>query len=104
MDTRVQEPQNSFALTGGGGQGILMAVTETGHWMGSVASVMMAIGLAAFLAGCVTVRPEARAVLADPKMRFRGDPRAAAQLEHVLQNREGASGGGSVQGGGCGCN
>jgi len=62
---------------------------------------------AAFIAGapgCVTVRPEQRAMLADPKMRFQGDPRTAAELEHVLENREGSSGGGSVQGGGCGCN
>ena len=65
--------------------------------------------LAALLAlavtsGCVTVRPEERAVLSDPKMRFQGDPKAAAQLEHALANREGSFGGGSVQGGGCGCN
>jgi hypothetical protein len=55
-------------------------------------------------AGCATVRPEQRAILADPKMRFQGDPRTAAELEHVLENREGAFGGGSVEGGGCGCN
>ena len=54
--------------------------------------------------GCVTVRPEQRAMLADPKMRFQGDPRAAAELDHTLENREGAYGGGSVEGGGCGCN
>ena len=55
-------------------------------------------------AGCVTVRPEQRAILADPKMRFQGDPRSAAELDHVLDNREGSFGGGTVQGGGCGCN
>jgi hypothetical protein len=54
--------------------------------------------------GCVTVRPEQRAILADPKMRFQGDPRTAAELEHALENREGSFGGGSVEGGGCGCN
>jgi hypothetical protein len=53
--------------------------------------------------GCVTVRPEQRAILADPTMRFdRGREDQARQ--HVLENREGAYGGGSVQGGGCGCN
>ena len=53
--------------------------------------------------GCVTVRPEQRAILADPTMRFdRGREDHARQ--HVLENREGAYGGGSVQGGGCGCN
>lgn len=55
-------------------------------------------------AGCVTVRPEQRAVLADPVMQFQGDTRAAAQRQHVLENREGSFGGASVQGGGCGCN
>ena len=54
--------------------------------------------------GCVTVRPEQRAILSDPKMRFQGDPRTAAELDHVLENREGSFGGGSVEGGGCGCN
>jgi hypothetical protein len=54
--------------------------------------------------GCATVRPEQRAILADPKMRFQGDPRAAAELDHALENREGSFGGGSVEGGGCGCN
>jgi hypothetical protein len=54
--------------------------------------------------GCVTVRPEQRAILADPKMRFQGDPRNAAELDHVLENREGSFGGGTVEGGGCGCN
>jgi hypothetical protein len=56
------------------------------------------------LAGCVTVRPEQRAVLADPVMQFQGDPREAAQRQHVIENREGSFGGSSVQGGGCGCN
>ena len=53
---------------------------------------------------CVTVRPEQRAILADPVMQFQGDPREAAQRQHVLENREGSFGGTSVQGGGCGCN
>lgn len=53
---------------------------------------------------CVTVRPEQRAILSDPKMRFQGEPRTAAELDHVLENREGSFGGGSVEGGGCGCN
>ena len=56
------------------------------------------------LGGCVTVRPEQRAVLADPVMQFQGDAREAAQRQHVIENREGSFGGSSVQGGGCGCN
>lgn len=59
--------------------------------------------VAVTLGGCVTVRPEQRAILADPSMRFdRGREDQARQ--HVLENREGSYGGGSVQGGGCGCN
>jgi len=56
------------------------------------------------LSGCVTVRPQERAMLADPKMRFQGDPKAAAAQAHAIENREGSFGGGSVEGGGCGCN
>ena len=53
---------------------------------------------------CVTVQPQQRAVLADPIMQFEGDPHAAAQLRHALENREGSYGGAGVTGGGCGCN
>jgi hypothetical protein len=56
------------------------------------------------LAACAPVRPEQRAILADRIMRFGGDARARAALEHALENREGSIGGGAVQGGGCGCN
>ena len=54
--------------------------------------------------GCVTVRPEQRAALADPIMQFQGEVREAAHMQHVIDNREGSFGGSSVQGGGCGCN
>ena len=55
-------------------------------------------------AGCATVRPEQRAILADPTMQFDQKSADRAALEHVLDNREGSTGGGSVRGGGCGCN
>lgn len=57
-----------------------------------------------FVASCVTVKPQQRALLADPIMQFDGDPQAAAQLRHAIDNREGSYGGGGVSGGGCGCN
>ncbi|MBS2015782.1 MAG: DUF4266 domain-containing protein [Deltaproteobacteria bacterium] len=60
--------------------------------------------LALASASCVTVKPTQRAVLADPIMQFEGDPQAAAQLRHAIDNREGSYGGGGVSGGGCGCN
>ena len=68
------------------------------------AAAFVLIAAVPFAAGCVTVRPEQRAILADPVMQFQGDPREAAQRQHVLENREGSFGGSSVQGGGCGCN
>jgi hypothetical protein len=73
---------------------------------GAVIVAKMA-ALCAVIAGasaCVTVRPEQRAVLADPTMQFDNDPGDGAAREHVLENREGSSGGKSVKGGGCGCN
>ena len=62
------------------------------------------IAVAAAGSGCVTVKPQERSVLADPVMQFEGDAHAAAQLRHALENREGAYGGSSAVGGGCGCN
>jgi hypothetical protein len=56
------------------------------------------------LNSCVTVRPQERAVLADPIMQFEGDPIVATQLHHAIDNREGSFGGSGVSGGGCGCN
>ncbi len=62
------------------------------------------VGLLLGASGCATVRPEQRAVLADPTMQFDNDPGDGAARDHVLENREGSSGGTSVKGGGCGCN
>ncbi len=64
--------------------------------------VVVVLALAS--SACVTVRPEQRAVLADPTMHFEGEPGEKAALEHVFENRESSFGGGSVRGGGCGCN
>jgi hypothetical protein len=62
-----------------------------------------AVGLVAS-GGCATVRPEQRAILADPTMQFDAKSTDRAALDHALENREGSTGGGSVRGGGCGCN
>jgi len=64
----------------------------------------LALVLVLASAGCATVRPEQRAILADPTMQFDEPSNDQAALEHALENREGATGGGSVRGGGCGCN
>jgi hypothetical protein len=55
-------------------------------------------------AGCATVAPERRAILADPTMQFDVDAKHEAGMRHALDNREGSMGGSGVQGGGCGCN
>ena len=67
-------------------------------------SLAFALALGSLHLACVTVRPQQRSVLADPIMQFEGDPQAAAQLRHAIDNREGSYGGGGVSGGGCGCN
>lgn len=60
--------------------------------------------LALASSACVTVRPQERAVLANPVMQFEGDPLVAGQRQHAIDNREGSFGGSGVAGGGCGCN
>jgi len=65
---------------------------------------LLALASLLALSGCVTVKPQERAILADPVMQFEGDPRAAGQLRHAIDNREGSFGGSGVTGGGCGCN
>ena len=69
-----------------------------------LALVVAAVTSSFAAGGCATVRPEQRAVLADPTMHFEGEPGEKAATEHVLENRESSFGGGSVRGGGCGCN
>lgn len=70
----------------------------------SVAVLAAPILVATSTTSCATVKPQERAVLADPIMQFDGDPQANAQLRHATDNREGSYGGGGVSGGGCGCN
>lgn len=68
------------------------------------ATAFVVVWVCCATSGCVTVRPQERAILADPMMRFDASAREEAELQHVLDNREGSFGGGALQGGGCGCN
>jgi hypothetical protein len=68
----------------------------------SFAAAWLFVGLGA--SGCVTVRPEQRAVLADPVMQYQDDVGDDEARQHVIENREASFGGSSVKGGGCGCN
>lgn len=60
------------------------------------------------LNGCAalkpSVKPYEREALADPLMSVSRDPLSDKYLEHVYDVREAARGGGTGQGGGCGCN
>lgn len=67
-------------------------------------SKLSLVALLVAVAGCATVRPEQRSILADPVMQFEGEGSDEQAMQHVLENREGSYGGGTVEGGGCGCN
>lgn len=71
---------------------------------GSAGWLVVALLYGGVALACAPVRPEQRAILADRIMQFGASGRARAALEHALENREGSSGGGAVEGGGCGCN
>jgi hypothetical protein len=73
-------------------------------WAGKRCGFFLGASLLLASAGCATVRPEQRAILADPTMQFDEQLAEQAALDHALDNREGSTGGGSVRGGGCGCN
>jgi hypothetical protein len=69
-----------------------------------VACAALLLCLSALAAGCATVRPQDKELLADPSMTFNADGIAGQHEQHVLDNREGSYGGTSTRGGGCGCN
>lgn len=65
---------------------------------------LLLAALMIFGAGCATVQPWQRGMLADRIMRADRDPMGTALTEHLYFSREAASGGRGVGGGGCGCN
>ncbi len=69
-------------------------------------ALIAAMCAVAALAGCATLEPPKpweKGDLARPSMRFDVDL-AARDTQHIYQSKEGAAGGGTVGGGGCGCN
>ncbi len=72
--------------------------------MSNAAVRSLAVPALVLLAGCVTVEPQQRAILADPTMQFASEAKHEAPLRHAIDNREGSMGGTGVSGGGCGCN
>jgi hypothetical protein len=66
--------------------------------------VLVFIVVLAAACGRNAVRASEKQFLADQVMVFDNDPHEAAAEDHLLTNREGASGGKGAGGGGCGCN
>lgn len=56
------------------------------------------------LAGCATVEPWERDILARPGMSLDEAPLEAAIDDHIYFSKEASSGGRGFGGGGCGCN
>ncbi len=61
------------------------------------------LSVSTLLTACATVQPWQRGRLASPCMQFSPDGELAAFASHWQESREGAAGGNSLQGGGCGC-
>ena len=59
---------------------------------------------ASCIAGCTTVEPWDRGVLARPDMQLDAYPLDASLDDHVYFSKEASSGGRGFGGGGCGCN
>ena len=70
----------------------------------SLLPIVILSGFGTIVAGCATVAPQQRAILADPTMQFDAESKHEAGLRHAIENREGSMGGNGVAGGGCGCN
>jgi Domain of unknown function (DUF4266) len=80
-----------------------MKLARASRFFGSRKALILGV-FAIACTSCVTVRPQERAVLADPTMQFEGDKQASTPIVHAIENREGSYGGSGVSGGGCGCN
>ncbi len=68
-------------------------------------SLKLALSLVLVVAaGCATVKPYEREYLSRPSMDREREATEAKFYSHVLDAREGATGGVGTAGGGCGCN
>ena len=62
-----------------------------------------ALALTLVVTGCSTVQPWQKGNLAKPEMLFDPDPLQTRFTDHTYHSKEGAAGGISVGGSGCGC-
>ncbi|QQR73211.1 MAG: DUF4266 domain-containing protein [Holophagales bacterium] len=70
-------------------------------WLPRAAATLL---LAGALAGCASVRPWDRDLLAEKGMRFNPCPMLRGIDDHIYFSKEASMGGQDVGGGGCGCN
>ena len=70
----------------------------------SKTAALVAALIALVCSACATVRPEDKEYLAEPSMTWASSSMAARHEGHVIDNREGSTGGSQTKGGGCGCN
>lgn len=82
-----------------------MSKRRYGPFLRSIERLVVAC-IAVALAGCAMAPPKPweKGDLARPSMRFDADPLGTKLTQHIYQSREGAAGGDTVGGGGCGCN
>jgi len=66
--------------------------------------LIIAAVLVCAMAGCSTVKPWDRDLLAQKRMQLVPSPVDEALDAHIFFSKEAASGGASAGGGGCGCN
>lgn len=74
------------------------------RWVKRMSAPASALALSLLLIGCSSVQPWQKGNLAKPQMAFDSDPLQTRFEEHTYFSKEGASGGSSIGGGGCGCN
>jgi hypothetical protein len=67
-------------------------------------TILCALALSLSACGRYAVRPDEKEFLADRIMQPDYDATSQGVEQHILTNREGASGGYGAAGGGCGCN
>ena len=70
----------------------------------TVVRALLIVVVVVTLAACARVKPYEREILAKPSMAFSPDPYEDLLDLHMLEAREGATGGYGSAGGGCGCN